>query len=149
MSHTKKKMDLPITRSKKGRTALPKERSLSKDAMVRSTASPRVSFGTFLVMMGYLLNREATLKSFDPNGFFHTGDQGHFEEHGNLVITGRIKDLISFACGIFFRSVVPVQLLAAVRTLPQHRLKSLSRNSAQVSHKLLCVEMAENISPAW
>lgn len=45
------------------------------------------------VMRGYLdssLDREA----FDEDGFFRTGDLGRLDERGNLVITGRVKDII-------------------------------------------------------
>ena len=46
------------------------------------------------VFMGYLKRDEETFKCFDSEGYFFTGDQGRIEEDGNLVITGRIKDLI-------------------------------------------------------
>ncbi len=45
------------------------------------------------LMRGYLdpaLDSEA----FDDDGFFCTGDLGRFDEQGNLVVTGRTKDII-------------------------------------------------------
>ena len=45
------------------------------------------------LLKGYLdeaLNAEA----FDEEGYFRTGDLGRFDEHGNLIITGRLKDII-------------------------------------------------------
>ena len=45
--------------------------------------------------MGYLNNDKVTWDSFDSEGFFHTGDSGYLEEaEGNLVLSGRIKELI-------------------------------------------------------
>lgn len=43
------------------------------------------------VMQGYFNRPEETARVFDEEGWFHTGDQGRFDERGNLVITGRIK----------------------------------------------------------
>lgn len=45
--------------------------------------------------MGYLDNEPATFDAFDEQGFYHTGDQGYIiQETGDLVLTGRIKELI-------------------------------------------------------
>jgi non-ribosomal peptide synthetase component E (peptide arylation enzyme) len=45
------------------------------------------------VMRGYV---DASLDAdvFTPDGFVRTGDLGRFDEHGAVVITGRIKDVI-------------------------------------------------------
>lgn len=39
--------------------------------------------------LGYYKNEEATRRSFDDEGFFITGDLGHFDETGRLYVTGR------------------------------------------------------------
>ncbi|MBW1972662.1 MAG: acyl--CoA ligase [Deltaproteobacteria bacterium] len=43
---------------------------------------------------GYYNDDELNEKSFDKEGWFHTGDLGFIDEDGNVHVTGRIKDLI-------------------------------------------------------
>ncbi|MER6104238.1 AMP-binding protein [Streptomyces sp. NPDC001832] len=45
------------------------------------------------VCKGYL-NPEASAAAFDADGFLITGDVGHVEASGHLVLTGRLKDII-------------------------------------------------------
>lgn len=51
------------------------------------------------VMMGYYKNEELTKEVIDEDGWFHTGDLGKFTEHGQLVITGRLKSLFKTSGG--------------------------------------------------
>jgi long-chain acyl-CoA synthetase len=51
------------------------------------------------VMAGYYNRREETAAAIDADGWFHTGDQGRFDERGNLVLTGRIKEIIITSYG--------------------------------------------------
>jgi cyclohexanecarboxylate-CoA ligase len=46
-----------------------------------------------MVCKGYT-DPALTLESFDPEGFFRTGDVGHLRPDGHVVLTGRLKDII-------------------------------------------------------
>jgi long-chain acyl-CoA synthetase len=46
------------------------------------------------VMMGYYGDPEATALAIDSEGWLHTGDMGRLDPRGNLVITGRLKEII-------------------------------------------------------
>lgn len=55
--------------------------------------------------MGYLKDDKATKESIDGQRFLHSGDIGRFDQYGNLLITGRLKELIITAGG---ENVAPI-----------------------------------------
>lgn len=46
------------------------------------------------VMKGYYNQEQETARVFDAHGFFRTGDIGHVDEVGRLLITGRLKEMM-------------------------------------------------------
>ncbi|PRX51216.1 acyl-CoA synthetase (AMP-forming)/AMP-acid ligase II [Prauserella shujinwangii] len=64
-------------------------------------------------MLGYLDDPAATAEAIDAEGWLHTGDVGSLDEHGNLTITDRIKDM--YVCGGF--NVYPAEVEQALARL--------------------------------
>lgn len=51
------------------------------------------------VMRGYYRRPEATAEAFTDDGWFRTGDAGHFDDNGALILTERLKDLFKTSNG--------------------------------------------------
>ena len=45
-------------------------------------------------MLGYYKNPEATERTIDRNGWYHTGDLGTIDVNGNVFINGRSKNML-------------------------------------------------------
>ncbi len=67
------------------------------------------------VFPGYYNNDEENEKAFTEDGFFRTGDLGKLTITGELVITGRSKEIIVLASG---ENVDPTRIESAITKLP-------------------------------
>lgn len=67
------------------------------------------------VTTGYYQNEEENEKSFTPEGFFKTGDLGKLSINGELVITGRSKEIIVLANG---ENIDPSRIESTISMLP-------------------------------
>ncbi|XP_050344120.1 uncharacterized protein LOC126769403 [Nymphalis io] len=66
------------------------------------------------VMKGYLKNEAATKESITEDGFFRTGDLGHYDMKYGLIVTDRIKELIK----VKGMQVAPAELESILRSHP-------------------------------
>ncbi len=62
--------------------------------------------------MGYYKNETATREAIDNEGYIHSGDQGFINKNGNLVITGRLKEILVTAGG---ENVAPLPIEDALK----------------------------------
>jgi long-chain acyl-CoA synthetase len=67
------------------------------------------------VMPGYYKNEEENKKSFTEDGFFKTGDLGMLTITGELIITGRSKEIIVLSSG---ENIDPSRIESEISQLP-------------------------------
>ena len=65
-------------------------------------------------MEGYFRDPKATGEAI-RDGWFHTGDIGYLDEAGNLLVTGRIKEIIVTAGG---KNAAPTEVEKYYQGLP-------------------------------
>ena len=70
-------------------------------------------------MVGYYKRPDLTAEVFTDDGYFRTGDCGHFELNGMLKLTGRIKELFKTTKGKY---VAPVPIESLLNNHPMIEL---------------------------
>ena len=71
-----------------------------------------VLFAGPTLFKGYWQDPEASARAIDPDGWYHTGDIGHLDDAGRLVLSGRTKDRIVLPNGL---NVYPEDIENALR----------------------------------
>lgn len=69
-------------------------RDLSSNAVVPIGAQGEICARSFMNMLRYNDNPDATASALDKEGWLHTGDLGTMDERGYVRVTGRVKDMI-------------------------------------------------------
>lgn len=90
------------------------------------------------VMLGYYKNPEETAKVIREDGFLITGDRGHLTDKGQLVITGRSKDLIVLSNG---RIVHPEEIEECIYKIPYIKEVVVYGIREESGIKELCAEV--------
>ncbi|XP_054152787.1 uncharacterized protein LOC128951566 [Oppia nitens] len=67
---------------------------------------------------GYVNNDRAFGEAFDSDGWYMTGDIGHYDLSGNIYITDRLKEIIRVADGNLYVNVSPVEIEQFLLTHP-------------------------------
>lgn len=65
------------------------------DTEVPVDAEGELQVAGYMIFPGYLNNDAANAQAFTEDGFFRTGDLATIDADGNVVITGRVKDVIN------------------------------------------------------
>jgi long-chain acyl-CoA synthetase len=79
---------------------------------MRLASDGEVQFKGRPLFKGYWRNPEATAAAFTEDGWYHTGDIGHLDDDGRLILSGRMKDIIVLPNGF---NVYPEDLENALR----------------------------------
>jgi len=93
------------------------------------------------LMTGYYKQPEVTAASFDPDGYFHTGDLCEIDSDGCVTITGRVKDNFKTSKGKY---VAPVPIERKLAQDPHIEL--LCVIGSGLPHPIALVQLSEGAS---
>jgi len=88
-------------------------------------------------MAGYQKLPMLNAESFTHDGFFRTGDLGRYDEHGQLVLTGRKRELFKTAKGKY---VAPAPIEARLNEHPIVELSMMSGLGQPAAYAVLVLE---------
>ncbi len=90
-------------------------------------------------MAGYYKQPGLNAESFTADGFFRTGDLGRYDEHGQLVLTGRKKELFKTAKGKY---VAPAPIENRLNAHPMVELSMVSGLGQPAAYAVLVLDEA-------
>lgn len=93
------------------------------------------------IMCGYYKDSRETQKRIQ-NGWFHTGDLGYIDHAGNLVITGRLTNMIVLPSG---KKCIPEEIESALCRFPEIRECCLSMNKHRLTLDVVSILPAERV----
>ncbi len=99
-----------------------------------------VQFRGRTVFRGYWNAPELTARAFTPDGWYGTGDIGHLDEAGRLILSGRIKDIIVLPNGF---NVYPEDIENALRVIDVRDAVVLESEPGRVEAIVLALEGEE------
>ncbi len=88
-------------------------------------------------MVGYYKQPELNAESFTADGFFHTGDLGRYDVHGQLIITGRKKELFKTAKGKY---VAPAPIENRLNAHPMVEMSMVSGVGQPAAYAVLVLD---------
>jgi long-chain acyl-CoA synthetase len=88
---------------------------LAPDIELKLLEDDEICFRGPNVALGYYNRKTATDKSWDEEGWFHTGDLGSLDEDQNLRIVGRKKEIIVTSGG---KNIAPNDIEALIKNSP-------------------------------
>lgn len=106
-------------------------------------------------MVGYYKDPEKTAEVFDGD-YYRTGDTGRFDDDGNLIITGRIKDTFKTAKGKFILPVpmehklsrnllIEQVMITGIGMIQPMALVCLSENACELSDEDIANTLLETL----